>query len=261
MLIAVWPVTYTLAPSPSAIVSRMLCTRSTVFWSSAPEPGITVISAAVCFWSGTAGVATATSGSVAICFCTVVAYATAFGPSTRISSGPLTPGPNRSSMIASALAWVLPSGERCARVVCILKNGSAITASASTASTRLTTRFWVTVFAQPLMKPRPSGRVPWSSGGRLRSLRGSARRPMKPRIAGTRVIATSTATTMVADAARPISVRNGMPTTDRPASAMKTVRPAVTTAEPAVPTAYAAAVSTSLPERNSCRKRVTMNSA
>ena len=61
--------------------------------------------------------------------------------------------------------------------------------------------------------------------------------PVKPSTAGTRVIATSTATTMVAAAARPISVRNGMPAIDSPASAMTTVMPAVTTRCPAVPTA------------------------
>ena len=57
-----------------------------------------------------------------------------------------------------------------------------------------------------------------------------------PRIAGSRVRETSTATKTVAAAARPMVARNGMPTTasDR---AMSTVRPAKTTAEPAVPTA------------------------
>ncbi len=41
----------------------------------------------------------------------------------------------------------------------------------------------------------------------------------------------------VAAAARPMAVRNGMPTTDSAASAISTVRPANTTAEPEVPTA------------------------
>ena len=52
-----------------------------------------------------------------------------------------------------------------------------------------------------------------------------------------------------------------MPTTDSPASAMTTVRPATSTAEPAVPTAVAIAVGTSAPERSSCRWRLMMNSA
>ena len=57
-----------------------------------------------------------------------------------------------------------------------------------------------------------------------------------PRIAGSRVSATRTATSTVAAAARPIAVRNGMRTTESAASAISTVRPAKTTAEPAVPT-------------------------
>ena len=65
--------------------------------------------------------------------------------------------------------------------------------------------------------------------------------PAKPSSAGSSVIATSTATATVPAAARPITVRNGMPTTASPASAMTTVAPAKTTAEPAVPTARPAA--------------------
>ena len=58
-----------------------------------------------------------------------------------------------------------------------------------------------------------------------------------PRIAGSRVSATSTAMNTVPAAARPMLVRNGMPTTTSADRAMSTVRPAKTTAEPAVPTA------------------------
>ncbi len=61
--------------------------------------------------------------------------------------------------------------------------------------------------------------------------------PAKPTNAGTRVTATSTASTTAPAAARPIFVRIGMFTTDRPARAMITVSPAKTTAEPAVPVA------------------------
>jgi hypothetical protein len=67
--------------------------------------------------------------------------------------------------------------------------------------------------------------------------------------------------TTVAAAASPISVRKGMPATDRPARATTTVMPAVSTAEPAVPVAVAAASSTLRPARSSWRWRVTMNSA
>ena len=79
------------------------------------------------------------------------------------------------------------------------------------------------------------------------------RRPAKPSSAGSRVSAMSTATATVTAAARPIWVRNGMPTTDSAASAMTTVRPAKTTADPAVPTARPAASSGSRPAASSCR--------
>ncbi len=55
--------------------------------------------------------------------------------------------------------------------------------------------------------------------------------------AGSSVMATRTATATVTAAATPISVRIGMPTTLSPVRAMTTVRPAKTTALPAVPTA------------------------
>jgi hypothetical protein len=134
----------------------------------------------------------------------------------------------------------------------------AMTPRTATPRTSITSRCLTSRFAQPRKKPRSA----WSAAaGFRRAFLGSARTPIMPRNAGTRVIATSTATTMVAAAARPISVRNGMPATARPASAITTVRPAVTTADPAVPTAMATASGTGRPRRNSCRNRVTMNSA
>jgi hypothetical protein len=57
------------------------------------------------------------------------------------------------------------------------------------------------------------------------------------------VSAISTAMTTANAAARPISVSTGMFTTPSAASAMKTVSPAKVTADPAVPTAWAAASS------------------
>ena len=57
----------------------------------------------------------------------------------------------------------------------------------------------------------------------------------------------STASRTVPAAARPITVRNGIPTTDSAASAMMTVHPAKTTAVPAVPTAMAADAAASSP--------------
>ena len=61
-----------------------------------------------------------------------------------------------------------------------------------------------------------------------------------PKMAGSSVVAMRTAVRTVPAAASPITVRNGMPTTDNAASAMITVHPANTTAVPAVPTAIAA---------------------
>ena len=54
-----------------------------------------------------------------------------------------------------------------------------------------------------------------------------------------RVSATVTATMTVAAATRPICARSGTGVTTRAASAIATVVPATTTAEPAVPTACA----------------------
>ena len=61
--------------------------------------------------------------------------------------------------------------------------------------------------------------------------------PAKPSIAGSSVSAISSATVTDAAAASPMTVRNGMPTTVRPHSAMITVRAAKTTELPAVPMA------------------------
>ena len=62
-------------------------------------------------------------------------------------------------------------------------------------------------------------------------------------------------------AARPITVRNGIPTTDSPASAISTVSPAKTTAVPAVPVALAIDSSIGMPAFTWLRCRETMNSA
>ena len=61
--------------------------------------------------------------------------------------------------------------------------------------------------------------------------------PAKPSMAGSSVRAISSATVTEAAAARPMTVRNGMPTTVRPHSAMITVRAAKTTELPDVPMA------------------------
>jgi len=92
-------------------------------------------------------------------------------------------------------------------------------------------------------------------------LRPSTRGPRKPSSAGSRVNAIATATATVPAAARPIAVRNGIPTTDSATRAMMTVAPAKTTAEPAVPPARPAASSPSRPASSSWRYRETMNNA
>ena len=93
--------------------------------------------------------------------------------------------------------------------------------------------------------------------------RPSTRSPANPMRAGMSVSATSTASATVTAAATPISVRSGMPTTDRPVRAMTTVRPAKNTALPAVPTArpIASSGSRSASSASSERNRDRMNSA
>jgi hypothetical protein len=77
--------------------------------------------------------------------------------------------------------------------------------------------------------------------------------PAYPSIAGIMVSAMRTAMTTVPAAARPILVSIGTLTTARPARAITTVRPAKTTAEPAVPVARPTASSRSRPSASSFR--------
>ena len=76
-----------------------------------------------------------------------------------------------------------------------------------------------------------------------------------------RVTAIATATATDTDAAIPITVRNGIPAKPRPISAMSTVTPAKTTADPAVPVARAAESSGSMPVRTWSWWRAAMKSA
>lgn len=69
------------------------------------------------------------------------------------------------------------------------------------------------------------------------------------------------ATATVPAAASPIAVRNGMPTTASPQSAMMTLRPANTTELPAVPADRPADSSGSMPSSRWPRWRARMNSA
>jgi hypothetical protein len=86
-----------------------------------------------------------------------------------------------------------------------------------------------------------------------------SRCPANPTIAGNNVSATRTAMATVPAADRPMTVRNGIPTTVRPASAMRTVVPANTTALPAVAAATPTASSGGFPFASSDRYRDRMN--
>lgn len=94
-----------------------------------------------------------------------------------------------------------------------------------------------------------------------RSRRRNTRVPASDSSAGSSEMAMSTAIATVPAAASPMMVRNGIPTTDRPASAMSTVSPANTTAEPAVPVARPIDSSMAIPARSWFRCRDTMNRA
>ena len=85
--------------------------------------------------------------------------------------------------------------------------------------------------------------------------------PSAPSIAGSRVDAASTATTTATAAVSPSAVTSGIPATNSEQSAMITVKPAKTTAPPAVAVARATDSITSIPSLSWSLWRVTMNSA
>ncbi len=95
------------------------------------------------------------------------------------------------------------------------------------------------------------------NGTRPLSMRG----PSRLRIAGSSVIAAATAVTTVIAAPRPSLVMKSSPITARAEIEIATVRPANTTARPAVATAPAAASSPLRPSWIPWRKRVRMNRA
>ena len=86
----------------------------------------------------------------------------------------------------------------------------------------------------------------------MASLR-KTRDPHAPSNAGRNVSATATATTTLTAAKYPMYDRNGMFARRSPSSATVTVRPANTTAEPAVPEARPIASGRDLPCRSSSR--------
>ena len=87
------------------------------------------------------------------------------------------------------------------------------------------------------------------------------RGPSRLRIAGSSVIAAATAVTTVIAAPRPSLVMKSSPITASAEIEIATVRPANTTARPAVATAAAAASSPLRPSWIPWRKRVRMNRA
>ncbi|SLH71324.1 Uncharacterised protein [Mycobacteroides abscessus subsp. abscessus] len=101
----------------------------------------------------------------------------------------------------------------------------------------------------PLVTTVSSSGSCWATNG---SLGVNRNRPSAPSSAGIRVRATSTANAAATAPPRPMKVRNRTPTMLRPASAMMTVRPANTTAEPAVPNAVPAASSGESCTASSC---------
>jgi hypothetical protein len=151
-------------------------------------------------------------------------------------------------MVSNAIRWEVPPAAKplsgSARVS--RSAGTASTSSPATAAVRTAAGRRLTAASQ---------RAPWVGRARpgtpacavrlaRRAARdpglGASREPAMPKMAGSSVVAIRTAVRTVPAALSPITVRNGMPTTDKAASAMITVEPANTTAVPAVPTATAA---------------------
>ena len=203
------------------------------------------------------GVTIVTSGSprTAVAVAAAAACGSADPPAlTTTISGPLNPGPKPSESRSYALRWVeagaavLSSGSPSSRSVAGIANAPRpITVTSSTATGRRVTN---RAHRRPAdMRPAASGSPARRPG--IRPPR--TRRPAKPSSAGSSVSAIATASTTVNAAANPIWVRNGMSTTNSPASAITTVSPANTTADPAVPTARPTASSGSSPVPSSCR--------
>jgi hypothetical protein len=117
---------------------------------------MTLTSAAVPSALGTGGVTSATSSRPGISLAAAVAAGTAPSPSNSTVSGPPAPGPKPSASRCSARACVLSAGGVCTSVVCMEEKGTATVPSATTVSSRATTRWRVTVATQPARKPWPA---------------------------------------------------------------------------------------------------------
>jgi hypothetical protein len=172
--------------------------------------------------------------------------------STTIVSGPLNPGPNAFASSSYARRSVvdvdfdsspgMPSWSPAAGIA------SAPRRATPRVSTRIGRRSTNRAQRSPPWPSDLSARPPTRRADRDSTFSGT-----NPRIAGTSVSATSTATITAPAAASPILLSTGMPTTISPASAITTVRPAKTTADPAVPTASETASTAGSPRLRSSR--------
>ena len=139
--------------------------------------------------------------------------------------------------------------------------GIAITSMTATTRIEVIAGYRVTMCAHrspPLCPPAASAcstRSAWES--RL----GVSRAPAKPSSAGSRVTATATAMPTVPAAPKSHHGQERQPDHARPDRAMITVRPAKTTAEPAVAVAFAADSEGDIPPASCERCRETMNRA
>ncbi len=121
-----------------------------------------------------------------------------------------------------------------------------------------------------LTATKPAQRAQWLDSwpspssppaSRRRSFLLSTRTPMKPNIAGSRVIAAAMVKATMSTDAYAMPLRKPMRSTSRPSSAMQTVPPAKRTARPEVLRERTAESSVDVPALRPSRCLVTMNSA
>ena len=157
--------------------------------------------------------------------------------STRAIIGALRPGPNASDVRSYAVRLGVPGdivpSEGMASRSCAAGIASRPSRTTATTACRIGCLRTRRTQVRPIVGFSSSGSGALTTGTRAPK----TFVPTAPRTAGSRVMATRTATATVAAADSAIAVRNGMLMIDSAASAMSTVRPANTTAEPALPTA------------------------
>ncbi len=219
-----------------ASVSRVSCASGAVVGTamttpvSAPRLGVATLIEAIPGVVATSCLTSATtpSGSVVVTMSRVM------------TSGALAPGPKAFAMVSKACRWVV-----CGPDVPLLGNararsraGTAIVARPAMTRTAVSQGRRVTNRTQVAAKL--VCRLAWCASA---VCFGVSRVPANPRMAGSRVRATRTATATATAAATPMTDRKGTSATPSAARAMATVAPAKTTADPAVPVAWAAASS------------------